>query len=355
MKKLVAVVQLALAVGLIAFLFYRMDNRSELMEAVRSILGHWGYLVGALLLAFACLMLCALRWNLIMQSYAIRLPFREVFQLYFVGHFFNAFMFGAVGGDLIKAIYVARAVPGRRTEAIATIFIDRLIGLLALVFLVGVVICIRFRFFLRYPETQKTMAFMIAVLAATVTGLFVAFRQNLLERFGFFRRLEESTAIGRVVGRVYGAFHHCLSHRGLMVRTLGLSLLTHTTLVAAGLLLGVGLGIRTTGTSAEGAPVAALSGADWAHELGNYMTVFPIVNGIAAIPATPGGLGTRDMATKFLLGVPEFGVPATRAVPLSLLLYLAMFFWSLFGGIVYMFYVAKAGRVSGNELADASG
>ena len=355
MKKLIALLQLALAIGLIVFLFYRMENRGQLMGAVRSILSHWGYLVAALLMAFACLMLCTVRWNIIMRSYGITLPFREVFQLYFVGHFFNAFMFGAVGGDLIKAVYVAKAVPERRTESVATIFIDRLVGLLALVFLASVVIAIRFRFFLRYPETRKTMAFMIAVLVATVVGLFVVFRQNLLERFSFFRRMEANTALGQILGKVYAAFHHCLRHRGLMTRAIGLSLMNHTTLVMAAWLLGLGLGIRTTHPAPDAVPDAPPSIAVLAHELANYMTVFPIVNGIAAIPATPGGLGTRDVATKFLLGVPEFGVPATRAVPLSLLLYGVMFFWSLFGGGVYMLYVAKAGRVTVQELDAAAG
>lgn len=349
-KKLIALLQLALAGGLIAFLFGHMENRGELVDAVRSIVGHWGLLLGALAMTFLCLFLCTVRWNLIMRSYGIELPFRDVFDLYFVGHFFNAFMFGAVGGDLIKAIYVAKAVPDRRTESVATIFIDRLVGLLSLVLLAGVVMCIRYRFFLRYPETRKVMAFMIAVLLGTVAGLFIVFRKNLLDRIGFFRRLEERTAVGRIVGRVYTAFHHCLRHRGLMTRTMLLSLANHASLVIVAWMLGTGLGVRTVHTPTAGHTVASARVAVAARELANYMTVFPIINGIAAIPATPGGLGTRDVAAKFLLGVPEFGVPAARAVPLSLLLYATMFAWSLFGGVIYMLYVAKAGRVTRAEL-----
>ena len=63
---------------------------------------------------------------------------------------------------------------------------------------------------------------------------------------------------------------------------------------------------------------------------------------VAAIPATPGGLGTRETAAIFLLGV--LGVAETRAVPLSLLVYGAVLFWSLFGGIIYMMYVAQHGK-----------
>jgi uncharacterized membrane protein YbhN (UPF0104 family) len=84
-------------------------------------------------------------------------------------------------------------------------------------------------------------------------------------------------------------------------------------------------------------------------EFANYLTVFPIINGIASIPATPGGLGTREYATKFLLGLPEFNVPETRAITLSLLLYLTTMFWSLVGGVFYAAYAFLTGSRPNNR------
>ena len=47
-----------------------------------------------------------------------------------------------MGGDLFKAIFIAREQPGRRTEAVATVLVDRVIGMYALVLLTSAVICL---------------------------------------------------------------------------------------------------------------------------------------------------------------------------------------------------------------------
>ena len=343
-KKLVSLLQLALGVGLITFLFHRMDNKADLLEALRAIKDNWPYLAGAILCFLACLTIASWRWKLILAAHGMPLSMWRALELFFIGHFFNAFMFGAVGGDLVKVFFVAKAIPHKRTEAVTTVFIDRLVGLLALVALAATVVTMRYRFFMRYPETRTAMVFMVGVTFATVVGLFVVFRRNVFEHWAFFRRLEENTALGKIVSKVYNAFHDCFTHRGLLTRTLALSLANHVMLVLAALLVGLGLNIRTVQPSV---PDAA---PQLAREFANYITVFPIVNGIAAIPATPGGLGTREYATQFLLGVPEFGVPDTRAIPLSLLLYGATLFWSVIGGAVYALHALRSGKPTKADL-----
>ena len=65
---------------------------------------------------------------------ALDLPFRlaDAFRLSFVGYLLNFVAFGSVGGDLFKAVFLAREQPGRRTEAVATVFLDRAVGLYSL-------------------------------------------------------------------------------------------------------------------------------------------------------------------------------------------------------------------------------
>ncbi len=115
----------------------------------------------------------------------------------------------------------------------------------------------------------------------------------------------------------------------VLAQTLSLSVLNHVVLVGCAYFLGRGLEISLN---------------FW-----GYLTVFPVINAVAAVPATPGGLGTREAAAKFLLGV--LGVAETRAVPLSLLVYTSVLFWSLVGGVVYMIYVAgHGGRVKALDM-----
>jgi glycosyltransferase 2 family protein len=207
--------------------------------------------------------------------------------------------------------------------------VDRLVGLFALAILTGAITLARLPFFLAYRETRIAMAFNLAVLAVGVAAMLVVFQRNVLERWAFFRRLEERTALGQIIGRVYSTFHACLNERALLAKTLALSLTNHVLYLVSVWCLGMGLEIRMTFL--------------------DYLTIFPAINTIAAIPVTPGGLGTRDSAAKYLLAVPALAVPATRAVPLSLLMYGTMLFWSLVGGLVYLWFSARGGAVPAAE------
>jgi uncharacterized protein (TIRG00374 family) len=355
-KRLASLLQLAIGIGLITLLFRNMDNKADLANALKAIASNWPYLVGATLAFLVCLSLCAWRWQLILKAHHMPVSFLQALELYFVGHFFNAFMFGSVGGDLVKVYFVAKLSRNKRAEAITTIFIDRAVGMLALIGLAAAIVALRWRFFVRYPETRVAMLFMIGATLAAITVLFVAFRRNVFEHWALFRRLEETTAVGKIISRVYSVFHDCFTHRGLLSRTLILSFMNHVAIVVAALLLGLGLNIRTVNSDLSRRSEAKSDPRPPAHylllEFANYLTVFPIVNGIAAIPATPGGLGTREYAAQFLLGVPEFGVPKTRSVPLSLLLYATTLFWSLIGGIVYAHYSIRAGKPTETELEE---
>jgi len=349
-KRLFSLFQLALGVGLIAFLFYRMDNKSDLLDALKDIADNRIYFVGALLGFMICILMCTLRWRLILNAHGINISVKRALNLYFIGQFFNAFMLGSVGGDLVKAVIVTKEFPDKKTVAVTTIFIDRLIGLLSLVLLASTITILRFKFFMRYPETRTIMLFMIAAAAGSGIMLFIAFHRNILEYRLIAEFLNKHKTIGGIINRVYSAFQDCFTHRGLMTRAMLISLCNHIAIIISALLLGLGLNISTTGVQIPEAgsrksEVEGLreEGISIKGEIINYLTVFPIINGIAAIPATPGGLGTREYATKFMMGLPEFNVPETRAITLSLLLYLTTMFWSLVGGLFYAAYVIRNG------------
>src|SRR5207244_9228069 len=88
-----------------------------------------------------------------------------------VGYFYNTFLPGSVGGDLLKAAYIAREQE-RRTVAVATVLVDRAIGLWGLVVVVAAT---GSGFWLLAPEMMRdqpylrqTVTIALALLAATV-------------------------------------------------------------------------------------------------------------------------------------------------------------------------------------------
>jgi hypothetical protein len=318
-RLLISAAQLLFGLGLVALLFARMENRDDLLAAARDAGANAHWLGAALLVFLGCLFICALRWHILLAAQGLRLPFRRTLSVFFIGHFFNSFLFGATGGDVVKAYYAARETRHRKTEAVATVVLDRLIGLAALVALIVAVMLARLPFFLERPETRVALVFFSCLFAATLAGAAAVFRRDLLLRVPFARRLLEHGRLGAILGRVYAAFQIAFTHPGVLWRTVALSVANHLLLAFAMHLLALAVDVRM--------------------RLVDSLTVFPIINAVAAIPLTPGGLGTRETSAKFMMGA--VGVADTRAVLVSLLTYGLVLAWSLVGGL---FYAARSLR-----------
>lgn len=326
-RKIFPILQLALGLGIILLLFYRMHARGvldELAGAFGQAAGNWPLLLVAFSLFGVCIVAAVYRWSLILSAQGYSLSDGKITTLFFVGHFFNAFLLGATGGDLVKAYYAATETHHKRTEMVSSIFIDRMLGLLALVALTVVVMACRLPFFLRYPATRIALLFNAGLLLVIVLALAVVFRRDVFEHWSFFARMERTTSVGAQISRIYRSFRFCLHRPRLLTATLLISLANHVAGLASAFYVGMALGL----------------------DLGfmDYVTMFLIINAVATIPLTPSGLGTRETACIFLMGV--LGVPEPTAMSLSLLVYGSAMLWSLIGGVVYLFYSARRGRVS---------
>ena len=79
------------------------------------------------------------RWYLLVRALDLPFTLRNAVRLGAVGVFYNTFLPGSVGGDFVKAFFIARGQPGRRAAAVATVVADRLVGLFGLILYVAVV------------------------------------------------------------------------------------------------------------------------------------------------------------------------------------------------------------------------
>ncbi len=86
----------------------------------------------SLLAMAATIILGVLRWRMVLRVHGLELSFGRACEISFVAHFFNSFLLGSTGGDLMKAYYAARETHHKKTEAVSTVFVDRLIGLWAM-------------------------------------------------------------------------------------------------------------------------------------------------------------------------------------------------------------------------------
>jgi uncharacterized protein (TIRG00374 family) len=108
-----------------------------------------------------------------------------------------------------------------------------------------------------------------------------------------------------------------MTHPVLLAKTLLISVINHLTYVVMIYFMGRALGIN-------------LSFFD-------YVTAFLIINAVAAIPLTPGGMGVREGMAIFILAV--FGIAAAGAFSISITIYASIIGWGLISGVVYLFYI----------------
>ena len=93
-------------------------------------------------LAFAVYMIALMatfvRWFTLVRALGLRFRLLDAIKLGFIGNVFNLVVPGAVGGDFIKAGFLLRAHPRNKASAIASMVIDRILGLAGLFVLAGV-------------------------------------------------------------------------------------------------------------------------------------------------------------------------------------------------------------------------
>jgi uncharacterized protein (TIRG00374 family) len=127
-------VLVALAFGLLGLVIWR--NRDKLRDVFSHPLDL--RLLGlALAIYVTGLVSTFFRWFFLVRVIDSRFTLRAAILLGFIGNVFNLVIPGAVGGDLIKAAYLAR-MHIKKTQAIASMVIDRIVGLLGLFILASI-------------------------------------------------------------------------------------------------------------------------------------------------------------------------------------------------------------------------
>jgi uncharacterized protein (TIRG00374 family) len=121
----------------------------------------------AFVICSASVLMTFLRWHLLVRAQDLPFTRANAIRLGMVGYFFNTMLPGAVGGDIIKVAVLVRE-QSRRTVAVATVLIDRAIGLCGLIYLAALLGGI-FWWTGRLEELVTTEAALIT-LEAIVTG-----------------------------------------------------------------------------------------------------------------------------------------------------------------------------------------
>lgn len=135
-RHLLTFVKFAVPVAIISFLLWKITP--EQWEQLREQPKNYGLMVAALGVALVAMSLSFVRWCLLVRCQGIPLSMLEAFRLGAISNLLSFISAGSVGGDLFKAIFLARRSPGKRVEAVASVVVDRGSGLYGLLVIVSV-------------------------------------------------------------------------------------------------------------------------------------------------------------------------------------------------------------------------
>lgn len=305
--------RLLLGLALIALLA-RSIGLESIRRALAPIREHPAWIVAALALTFAALFAGVVRWHVLLRRMDLPTPFARTFRGFFIGQFFNAFLFGACGGDLARAIFAAHDHSEKRAEAVTSVFLDRAIGLVVTLLFGCALILPRLRVVAGHADARLSLVLMGIFLLATVAFLVLFFGRHLFEGLPGLKRLQRHGRAGPLLRRAYDALFLFRQNARHLLWPAGLSVANLLLLAAATAALAHALDI----------PIA----------FADLLAVFPIITVLAAVPLTPGSLGVRE--TLYVQLLHPFGILPGPALMLSLLGYFAATVWSLFGGLLFL-------------------
>lgn len=245
------------------------------------------------------------RWHLLVQAQGLSLSFKELFSLTMIGNFFNTFMPGSVGGDLIKAWYVAGQEPKRKTKAIFTVLLDRVIGLTIIVFPAAATLLFFNEWLVGRPELRVLAYALWSFTGATILfgGLFFLSTRFRIPQVS---RLMELLKGVKFVGKILDALLLYRNEVPTVLKSVLFSALNVLLLSSLWAIHGMAMGIEIT--------------------LAQYFFIVPVGLTVSAIPLLPGGIGVGQVAFFTLfswLGVknPEQGGTLCTLLQVHLILF----------------------------------
>ncbi len=263
--------------------------------------------VGALALQLFTQVVSTWRWQMFARPLQLGGTFRNYLSYYFVGMFFNLVLPTSVGGDVVRAWYLAHRTgkgAGRRMPAFLSVLADRVSGVVVLA-AVACVAAVRCSSIL--PDwIALAVTFVGAGAVCGVVGLPLLDRvlhspRLATPRLERFRRI---TAGGMVYFR----------DTPLMTKTTALSLVVQVNSVIVMGLIGVGLGL----------PIPPYY----------YGLLMPLVTLLTLLPVSVNGMGLREASTVLLLA--PLGIGEAEAVTLAFLLFAVQTAAGLVGLVPYL-------------------
>ena len=328
MKKIIlTIVQIAVTVALLIWVFHDPAQRAQMAKALRLADYRW---VAAGVLAYVIVEIAAaLRWDVLLRVQGIRLSALRLSGLFLIGIFYNQFLPGGTGGDIMKSYLLLKETPHHKAGALLAVVFDRLIGLFALVTITVTLVGFRYHWITQTPETKYLVGVLILLLSVSLASLFASF---IISGFNLFHLLPHKFPGRDKLIEVAAAYHLYVHHWIATFFAFLISLIAHLATFSTFLCVAYAFHANV--------------------KVVDLFTVLPVERTITAVPISLAGIGLREQILQVMLHN-LCGVEVAVAKLIGTMSFLVMLFSSMPGGIIYFFYkpsgVAKRVKLSEME------
>ncbi len=245
---------------------------------------NWWLLAQAFLIILAAHLVSFWRWQILVRALEVPFSILEAIRLGFLGTMLTLVSVGSVGGDVFKAIAAARKAESKRTEVVASVLVDRAVGLLGLLLVAGISLC-----FGSHLSSQM-LWIRAGALSFSLTGVLVLMAVVFAGHKLPIRWINRLPLVGHTLHRVA---HACTIFQGrprLVIELILTSMVVHSFFTIGCYFISRGLYVETP-------------------SLGIHFMTIPPAMAAATLPLTPGGVGVQEVAISRLFS--EFpAIPA---------------------------------------------
>jgi len=283
-KVLFTLIKFLAPVAIIGFLLWRTPASDWATLSERSI--DSPVMAAALCVAMAAIILSFVRWWVLVRCQGIALGLMEALRLSSICFLLSFVSAGSVGGDLFKAVFLARRSPGKRIAAVASVFVDRGSGMYGLLLLVAIGLMLRkpsdsFEFNgVGLEEMKWTVGGLMGIGTAVLMVLVLG--GKIVDRM--ITRLSRVKLIGPIVEKIGPPLRSFHNHPWAFVLSLVMS-------------------IGVQGLLAVSMFLIATSMYDSPPTCAEHFVIVPIGMLASALPLTPAGIGVLEATIKTLYEV----------------------------------------------------
>ena len=230
----------------------------------------------------ASLFVANYRWLILLRSQDFQVKVSETMSLTLVGIFFNFTLPSSVGGDFVKAYYLAKGANQPKSKVLVSVIMDRIMGLLAMLSIAMISILGFMSAILRDPKlvsiaTATTMIFLGLIVFVGIAS------SRRFSRWSVLQAFFEKIPLGSKFKEVFEAVNSYGKEKSVLVKAYFLSLVAQS--------LSLVFMYVTSYVIDVSVPVEA------------FLFAVPLGFIVMSLPVSPGGVGVGQVAFLGLFGL----------------------------------------------------